>query len=182
MNTLNQQDLAELTAKAQAAPRKRSNRNLHPSLDAAVQRLAIAMEPDTYVRPHRHPQTWELYLPLSGALKVIVFDDVGTVLSCDILGDAALGNTTLSNTTLGNTTHGKDTGLKVFELPKNTWHSVVSLQSGSVIFEVKEGPYIQPDAADTAAWSPPENHETVADFQRFLRDAQPGQRYQTSGN
>jgi cupin fold WbuC family metalloprotein len=158
MTTLNKTDLDQLIAKAQAAPRKRAHHNLHTSLDAAVQRLAIAMEPETYVRPHRHPQTWELYLPLTGEFKVIIFDENATVLNCFKLGGAD--------------------GLRAFELPQNTWHSVSSLVSGSIIFEVKEGPYIQPTDADVASWSPPENHTLAADFQQFLLSAQPGQRYQ----
>ena len=150
-------DLNEMTAKAQAAPRRRSHHNLHPTLDAPVQRLAIAMEPDTYVRPHRHPQTWELYFPLRGSLKVVIFDDEARVQACHILGG--------------------DEGLRVFELPANTWHSVLSLETGSVIFEVKEGPYIRPSEADTGAWAPEEDSDGVAGFLRFLGDARPGDRY-----
>jgi len=161
MNTLNQQDLETLSQKAQASPRKRSHHNIHQSLEEKVQRLAIAMEPDTYVRPHRHPHTWEIYIPLSGSFKVILFDDQARVTMCFKLG-------------------GSD-GVKVYELPQNTWHSVVSLENGSVIFEVKEGPYIQPDAADVASWSPNENENGVAGLQQFLRNAQPGQRYQPAG-
>ncbi|HET8704994.1 MAG TPA: WbuC family cupin fold metalloprotein [Pseudomonadales bacterium] len=156
MISLSNSDLDQLAAAAAAAPRKRSNRNLHQSLDAKVQRLAISMEPDTYVRPHRHPQTWELYLPLRGAFKVVLFNEAGSVTDCIQIGEG---------------------GLVAYELPANTWHSVVSLQPGSIIFEVKEGPYIQPSTADVAAWSPAEGADGVAQFQAFLLNAQPGQSY-----
>ena len=33
------------------------------------------MEPDTLIRPHRHPQTWELLLPLRGRFIVLHFDE-----------------------------------------------------------------------------------------------------------
>ena len=156
MISISSNDLDQLSKAADAAPRKRSNRNLHQSLDAKVQRLAIAMEPDTYVRPHRHPQTWECYLPLRGAFKVVLFDDTGLVTDCIAIGQ---------------------NGLVAYELPANTWHSVLSLQKGSIIFEVKEGPYIQPAVTDTAAWSPAEGTEAVASFKRFLATVQVGQRY-----
>lgn len=156
MISLSSSDLDQLAAAAAAAPRKRSNRNLHQSLDAKVQRLAISMEPETYVRPHRHPQTWELYLPLRGAFKVVLFDDAGSVTDCIQIGER---------------------GLVAYELPANTWHSVLSLQAGSIIFEVKEGPYIQPSTADVAAWSPAEGADGVAEFKQFLQAAQPGQKY-----
>ena len=53
---------------AAQAPRKRTHHNLHPSLDAPVQRLAIALSQGTYVRPHRHPQPnrWEMIHALRG--------------------------------------------------------------------------------------------------------------------
>jgi len=157
MTSLNKSDIDQLVAKARSAPRKRSHHNLHPTLDAVVQRLAIAMEPETYVRPHRHPQTWELYLPLQGAFKVVIFDDHGVVQNCYFLG-------------------GND-GARVFELAANTWHAVVALQADSVIFEVKEGPYIQPTGADVADWSPAEGADNAPAFHGFLQNAQPTQRF-----
>ena len=45
-------DLQQLSEEAAKSPRLRANRNLHPELSDPVQRLAIAMEPGTYVRPH----------------------------------------------------------------------------------------------------------------------------------
>jgi len=158
MSALTNSTLDELVALAQHSPRQRSHHNVHPTLDAKVQRLAIAMEPDTYVRPHRHPQTWELYIPLRGAFQLVIFDDNGSVRACHRLGHAAV---------------------PVFELPANTWHAVLALESGSVIFEVKEGPYIKPDTADVAAWSPAEGDDDGS-FMTFLRSAVVGARY-TSG-
>ena len=51
MIELSNADLTQLISAAMDSPRKRSHHSLHSSLDAKVQRLAIAMEPDTYVRP-----------------------------------------------------------------------------------------------------------------------------------
>ena len=58
--------LNSLSAKAKESPRKRAHFNLHPELNDPVQRLCIAMEPNTYVRPHRHsdPESWELLMIL----------------------------------------------------------------------------------------------------------------------
>ncbi|PJB05525.1 MAG: cupin fold metalloprotein, WbuC family, partial [Hydrogenophilales bacterium CG_4_9_14_3_um_filter_59_35] len=74
--------LTTLSTQAAASPRKRAHHNLHPQLDDKVQRLCIAMEPGTYVRPHRHnqPETWEILLILSGAVALLIFDDSGRVL------------------------------------------------------------------------------------------------------
>jgi hypothetical protein len=63
--------LKELSLQAQKAPRLRANLNVHKTLDAAVQRLFIATEPDTYIRPHSHPQPdkWEFFTVLEGRIR-----------------------------------------------------------------------------------------------------------------
>lgn len=155
MSALTNQTLDELVVLAQNSSRKRSHHNVHATLDANVQRLAIAMEPETYVRPHRHPQTWELYIPLRGALQLVIFDNDGRITECHRLGVD---------------------GAPVFELPANTWHAVLALEPRSIIFEVKEGPYIKPDNADVAAWSPAEGTDDGR-FMAFLRNAAIGSRY-----
>ncbi|WP_305855864.1 WbuC family cupin fold metalloprotein, partial [Klebsiella pneumoniae] len=47
---------------------------------------AVYINPGTYVRPHRHPHTFELLLPLRGRFVVLNFDDRGTVTHRAILG------------------------------------------------------------------------------------------------
>ena len=117
-----------LAMQALQSPRLRANHNLHEELNDPIQRLAIAMEPDTLILPHRHPQTWELLLPLRGRFVVLVFDDAGKVLERTVLGE----------------------GCNVLEFPANTWHAVLSLDKGGVIFEVKHGPYAPINESDVA--------------------------------
>ncbi|HIC0138358.1 TPA: WbuC family cupin fold metalloprotein, partial [Enterobacter hormaechei] len=57
MKQLTFNDLRKQSAQAANSPRLRAHHNFHPELSDPVQRLAIAMEPGTYVRPHRHPHT-----------------------------------------------------------------------------------------------------------------------------
>lgn len=156
MKTLDQAALSALSARAAAVPRLRANHNFHEALEAPVQRLAIAMEPGTYVRPHRHAGSWELLCPLSGAFDVILFDAAGVVCARQRLGEG---------------------GAAVFEMPAGTWHSVIALQPGSVVLEVKQGPYRPLGAEDLAAWSPAEGDAAVGGMLAFLADAQAGARY-----
>lgn len=127
--------LDELTRQAQQSPRRRANHNVHEQLSDPIQRLAIAMEPDTLVRPHRHPHTWELLVPLRGRFVVLHFDDGGTVIQRATLGEDC----------------------QVIENPAATWHAVLSLDTGGIIFEVKHGPYAPIGAADYAPWAPGED-------------------------
>jgi cupin fold WbuC family metalloprotein len=118
--------LDELSRQAQNSPRRRANHNLHEDLSDPIQRLAIAMEPDTLVLPHRHPHTWELLYPLRGRFVVLHFDETGTVISRALLGEDC----------------------RMIENPAGIWHAVLSLDSGGIIFEVKHGPYTPLGEAD----------------------------------
>jgi len=148
--------LDELTAKAKASPRLRSNHNVHPELSDPVQRLFIAIEPGSYVQPHRHPelQKWELFMVVRGRLAVFLFDDQGKVLHREEL-------------VAGGPLHG-------LEVPANSWHCVLALESGSVFFEVKQGPYTPLSDKGFAPWAPKEGDAGVAEFQQWLVQAQPG--------
>ena len=123
--------LDALSIQAQQSPRRRANHNLHDELGDPIQRLAIAMEPDTLVLPHRHPQTWEMLFPLRGRFLVLHFDATGRVTERTVLGEDC----------------------QVLENPAGTWHAVLSLDPGGVIFEVKQGPYVAVGVADQAPWA-----------------------------
>ena len=148
MRTLTLNDLDHLSATAKQAPRQRSNTNFHPQLDAPVQRLAIAMEPDTYVRPHRHRNSWELLNVLRGAFEVIIFDEQGDITERIRLSQDHV---------------------RVLEMPAGTWHSVLSLEPGSVVFEVKQGPYVPLGSEDLAEWAPAESTPEVAAWLESMR-------------
>ena len=87
MKTLSYDKLCQLSREALASPRLRMNSNFHPQLSDPIQRLAIAMEPGTYIRPHRHSATWELLSPLRGRFVVLTFDDAGQVSQRAVLGE-----------------------------------------------------------------------------------------------
>ncbi|WP_174634557.1 WbuC family cupin fold metalloprotein [Yersinia thracica] len=156
MEQINQQTLTEITKIAQQSPRQRANLNFHPQLDDPIQRLAIAMEPETYVRPHRHPHTWELLTALQGNFIVLLFDDAGKVTHRALLGREAA----------------------IMEIPANVWHAVLSLEKGAVIFEVKHGPYQPITAEYFARWSPAEGEAEVSNLLAWYAAADIGARYQ----
>ncbi|AIR60917.1 protein WbuC [Cedecea neteri] len=145
-------DLQKQSEQAANSPRLRANRNLHPELSDPVQRLAIAMEPGTYVRPHRHPHTFELLTSLSGRFLVLHFDDKGNVTHRVVLGEDC----------------------KVLETDAGTWHAVLSLDKGGVIFEVKHGAYQPVAEQDMAPWAPAENEPGAAELMKWYTVVQVG--------
>jgi cupin fold WbuC family metalloprotein len=148
---LTRQDLDELVAGARALPRRRLNRNLHPQGDDPVNRLAIAIEPDSYIRPHRHDR-WELIILLAGTLDLLLWDEQGRLTSRQRLCVDAIDSNCA----------------RVVEYPAGSWHSLVSQQSGTVFFEVKSGPYAPSAPGDFAAWAPAENEPGAQAFLRAM--------------
>ncbi|TGU71364.1 cupin fold metalloprotein, WbuC family [Geomonas terrae] len=159
MKTISIDDLSSLSSQAEQSPRKRMNRNLHSELSDPIQRLAIAMEPDTYIRPHRHLNSWELLTPLRGRFVVLTFDDDGVVIGRAVLGE----------------------GVCVVETPAATWHAVLSLDTGGVIFEVKHGPYAPFKEEDFASWSPSADDDAQKELMHWFRDAEVGHRWSGCG-
>ena len=76
--------LDELCAAAAAHPRRRKNRNFHPRDDHPAHRLLNAMQPDSYIPPHRHldPPKAEAWILLRGAVAFFTFEDDGRVREC----------------------------------------------------------------------------------------------------
>jgi cupin fold WbuC family metalloprotein len=148
--------LVELSKTAQSLPRLRKNLNIHSQLDDPVQRLYNAMEPHTYVRPHRHPDEdrWEFFQVVSGRAAVLTFNQQGTVREKIELSQA-----------------GPNVAI---EIPGNQWHTLVSLQSGTVLFEIKKGPYQPLSDKDFATWAPQEGDSAVETFIQWFNDALPG--------
>ena len=54
MKVFSSQYLDDLTSAAENNPRKRQHRNIHQDYSEYCQRLFNAIEPDSYIRPHRH--------------------------------------------------------------------------------------------------------------------------------
>lgn len=159
MKTISPADLDALAGAAQRSPRRRMNLNLHAELTDPVQRLAIAMEPDTMVVPHRHQQTFELLHPLRGRFVVLHFDEVGMVSARHVLGEDAA----------------------VVETPAGVWHAVLSLDPGGVIFEVKQGPYLPVGPADCAPWAPADGGEDARALLDWFSRARAGDRWNPAG-
>lgn len=151
-----QAELDKLVTESQQLPRRRTNLNLHESLDAPVQKLFIAMQTDSYVRPHRHPQQekTELFLAIRGRFAILIFNEQGCLL--------------------GRTEIGPGTSATGAEISPNTWHTVIALEDDAIFFEVKQGPYEPLPDKDFASWAPAENDTQAADFLQWLVNARVG--------
>ena len=79
MKLITEELLDTVTSRAKENSRLRMNYNFHASMDAPIHRLLNALEPGTYLPPHRHTGKEETYLVLRGSLLAFFYDDAGNV-------------------------------------------------------------------------------------------------------
>ncbi len=120
------------------SPRKRIILPFHDGADNTLHRMLNAIQPGSYIRPHRHfdPPKDESLVLLRGALTFFTFHEDGTV---DKVCKAAAGSTSF----------GIDVKAGVF-------HTFIATEPDTVVFEVKPGPWSPATDKDFAAWSPEE--------------------------
>ena len=114
--------LDSVTAQAQSSPRLRMNHNFHQSLDDKCHRMLNAVEPGTDIPIHRHPTKDESFVLLRGKVRSTTYNDDGTILESVVLS--------------------QENGVYGVDIPKGVWHKLESLESGSVVFECKAGPFV----------------------------------------
>jgi cupin fold WbuC family metalloprotein len=150
MKIIDRQLLDKLSGEAAQSARLRKNLNLHDDYAELCQRLLNAVERGSYIRPHRHltPPKPETFVLLRGRMAAFIFDEGGDIERCVVLSPAG--------STLG------------LDVPPGVWHSIVSLESGSIFFETKPGPYEPLSDKDWAPWAPPEGSPEAAEFLRGL--------------
>ena len=118
---ITQQILDELSAKARASERLRMNMDLRNGPEDLSQRMLNALEPGTVMPIHRHLASSETVVILRGKICWHFYDDAGKETEAVVL-DA----------------NGEPRCLNV---EKGRWHSLECLESGSVLFESKDGGY-----------------------------------------
>ena len=146
--------LNALTSEAQANSRKRQYRNIHESYMDPCQRLFNAIEPESYIRPHRHatdPRE-ELLIAVRGSMALVIFNEQGMVTKV---------------VRFGTDTSNEDLAAGA-EVPANTWHTVIALEPGCVLFEAKAGPFNPRQPKDLAPWAPDEDGPNVQQYLKKL--------------
>jgi cupin fold WbuC family metalloprotein len=113
------QTLDDLTARAQSSPRLRMNLDLRNSPEDQSQRMLNAIEPGTELPIHRHRTTSETVVCLRGHFEEYFYDEEGRLT--DTI-DMVPGGTLIN-------------------IPAGQWHSLKSLESGTVLLECKDGPW-----------------------------------------
>lgn len=133
---------------AELNPRKREIHVLHRGDSDALQRMVNALQPASYIRPHRHlrPPKAETTILLAGSLGFMTFRDDGTPNDADFI-------------------HLHPTKALAVDCREGVWHTFFALEPNTVVFEVKAGPHDPAADKEFAPWAP---DETSPDAERYL--------------
>ena len=135
---------------ARESPRKRTNYNFHKELSDRLQRMINVMNKETYVQPHKHekPDKREAFIILTGKVLVVEFDNSGNIADHIVLC--------------------RDLNNFGCEIAPGTWHTIICLEDNSVIYEVKDGPYIQEIDKKFANWAPAEGDASCKSYNETI--------------
>jgi cupin fold WbuC family metalloprotein len=151
VQVVDQHALDALTARAKASPRLRQHQNLHESYQDPCQRLLNAVEPGSYLQPKRDvsvPRS-KLLTALRGRFALLQFDEDGNIMG---VTEFAAGGVT---------------GVAV-EIAPTCWSTVISMKTGSVLLEVRPGPFDPDHLGDFAPWAPEPENADAAEYLRRL--------------
>ena len=111
--------LDNLSEQAKNNPRLRCNLDLRNSADDQSQRMLNALEPGTVMPIHRHKGSSETCICIRGHFEEYFYDEQGNLTdTIDMVPGGVMLN-----------------------IEKGQWHSLKCLESGTVLFEAKDGPY-----------------------------------------
>ena len=119
--TIDNKLLDVLSEEARKSPRLRMNYDMRNSAEDKSQRMLNAIEPGTELPIHRHRNTSETCFVIRGVAEEIFYDDHGKETERVLMkaGSECVG----------------------VNIETGRWHKIVSLESGTVIFEAKDGAY-----------------------------------------
>ena len=113
--------LDSLTSQAKESPRLRMNYDLRNSAEDTSQRMLNAIEPGSEVPVYRHRKTSETVVVLRGRIAEEFYDDAGKLVESIEVSPCS--------------------AVCALNIPTGTWHTLRSLESGTVILEMKDGAY-----------------------------------------
>lgn len=154
MKFFSQELISDLEDKANANERKRQHLNIHENYSDSCQCFLNAIQPRSYIRPHRHllDSRNEILVAVRGLMAVIIFDDLGKITKTAKIGSEKY----------------KSIANILIEITPDIWHTVVSLKKGSILLEVKPGPFVEDLAKEYAPWAPEEGSRSTASYHTKL--------------
>ncbi len=143
-------DIEKIMNSSETNPRKRAVHVVHPQEERGTRCIINCIQPGSYVRPHVHPNNSgkEIWIHLNGRIALVTFSETGEI------SDKFL---------LGRYEHN------LIEIPPRTFHTAVSLEQNSIMYELSEGPYIPEEYKHFAPWAPEEDSDAAQEYLSGLK-------------
>ena len=159
ISAIGQRELDTLRAAVKASAKRRARINTHPDGDDALHEMIIAIDPASYIRPHKHPGKSEAFHIIEGEVDIVVFTEAGEIDRIIPLGPPGSGRAFY------------------YRMSSAFFHTLVIRSDILIVHEITNGPF-RPAATIFADFAPDDREpEKAAAYQLDLLRrvaAQPG--------
>lgn len=143
-------ELDTLKAAVKASPKRRARINAHPDGEDALHEMIIAIDPTSYIRPHKHPGKSEAFHIIEGDVDIVVFDDEGEIDRVVALGAPGSGRSFY------------------YRMSKPFFHTLIIRSDMLIVHEITNGPF-RPQGTVFADFAPEDTErEKAAAYQAEL--------------
>jgi cupin fold WbuC family metalloprotein len=150
ISEVGQSELDTLKAAVKATPKGRARINAHPDGDDSLHEMIIAIEPSSYIRPHKHPGKSEAFHIIEGEVDIVVFKDDGQIDRIVPLGAPGSGRSFY------------------YRMSKPFFHTLIIRSDILIVHEITNGPF-RPEGTIFADFAPKDSDTEKADaFQTNL--------------
>lgn len=137
------EEIALLKSAVMQSPKGRVRINTHVNGDDRLHEMFIAIRPDSYIRPHKHPNKTESFHLVYGAVDIVVFEDDGQIRQVVPLGA------------------GNPARAFYYRMSKPFFHTLVIHSDLLVVHEITNGPF-QPSGTVFASFAPEDSDAAAA--------------------
>jgi cupin fold WbuC family metalloprotein len=150
MINVKRSEIDDLIQRSRNSKRRRDVISTHKPEKIGISAILNCIQQDSYIQPHLHkkPNGHEIWIPHQGKFGILLFDEDGKVTEKIILSSEEVN---------------------FFEIPPNTYHSAVSLEDDSIIFEFSEGPYIASEHKSFPDWAPKEYSDGSKEYLEWMK-------------
>jgi cupin fold WbuC family metalloprotein len=141
--SIGQADIDYLRSELSGNAKGRVRINLHPDNTDSLHEMFIALRPDSYIRPHKHPNKSESFHVFYGEVDIVIFADDGSIKQ--IVSLAA----------------GNPSKAFYYRMSKPYFHTLCIKSDFLVVHEITNGPFVK-DGAIFADFAPAEDADASA--------------------
>lgn len=123
ISEVGRRELDTLKAAVKASAKRRARINTHPDGEDALHEMIIAIDPSSYIRPHKHPGKSEAFHIVEGEVDIVVFKDDGEIDQVVPLG-------------------APDSGRSFYyRMSKSFFHTLIIRSEVLIVHEITNGPF-----------------------------------------